>query len=109
MPIIAIKSVSDLFYIKTRTLLDIIFYLKKYIRDDWLYCSQVKVSPQLCQLARPTEREPCHIPCTNDCVISEWSQWSACSQSCGLGRSVGYKTRARRVLVPAKAGNFFKS
>lgn len=35
-----------------------------------------------------------------DCVLSDWSDWSACNTSCGEGYSAQY----RRVLVEPKNG-----
>ena len=31
------------------------------------------------------EDEACEKPCPVDCVVSEWSAWSHCSPTCGLG------------------------
>ncbi|XP_061179700.1 thrombospondin type-1 domain-containing protein 7A-like [Saccostrea echinata] len=42
----------------------------------------------------------CEVPCDVDCLVSEWSQWSTCSQTCGLGKS----TR-ERVIVEQYTGN----
>lgn len=40
---------------------------------------------------------PCIIPCPNDCVVSGWSEWSPCSESCG-GR-IGNQTRTRHFVA----------
>lgn len=34
------------------------------------------------------EDESCHVPCSTDCKLSEWSNWSTCSASCGGGVKV---------------------
>lgn len=34
----------------------------------------------------------------NDCEVSKWSEWSACSQSCGLGK----RTRTRVIVKHSK-------
>ena len=35
-----------------------------------------------------------------DCRVSEWSEWSECSKSCGLGQML----RTRKVIAPSKRG-----
>ncbi len=39
-------------------------------------------------------------PCPINCVVSEWSEWSACSAECGGGT----QTRTRTVIIPAQYG-----
>ena len=66
---------------------------------------QEVVPPRLCSLdSRPIQLEACQVPCQNDCVLSEWSDWSQCSQTCSVGRVVGSRTRFRDVLASAGPG-----
>merc|ERR1719387_378211 len=47
------------------------------------------------------EKEPCNMqPCPIDCVVGEWSEYSACSKDCGGGVEV----RSRPVFTDAEHG-----
>ncbi|CAE8680778.1 unnamed protein product [Polarella glacialis] len=46
------------------------------------------------------ETAGCGGPVVASCLLSEWSEWSACSHSC----SAGYHTRSRSILAPAQGG-----
>ncbi|XP_053684654.1 spondin-2 [Sabethes cyaneus] len=58
-----------------------------------------KLLRKLAQANRKLENETTadELP-TDDCRVSSWSRWSACSRSCGLGK----RTRTRVVLSQAK-------
>ena len=43
---------------------------------------------------RPSDSELCNAPCPVDCGMTEWSDWSECSATCG--KSV--RVRLRRVV-----------
>ncbi|XP_021054219.1 thrombospondin type-1 domain-containing protein 7B [Mus pahari] len=63
-----------------------------------------EVSGGLCPVPPPPERMACEIPCRMDCVVSEWTVWSSCSQSCSNKNSDGKQTRSRSILALAGEG-----
>ncbi|XP_077979023.1 thrombospondin type-1 domain-containing protein 7A-like [Glandiceps talaboti] len=46
-------------------------------------------------IARPTSYQRCFIPCGGDCVLSDWSDWTQCSKTCG--DTPGVMTRSRHI------------
>ncbi|XP_066202247.1 thrombospondin type-1 domain-containing protein 7B [Saccopteryx leptura] len=62
------------------------------------------VSGNLCPTPPPPEWMACEIPCRMDCVVSEWTEWSSCSQSCSNKNSEGKQTRSRTILALAGEG-----
>ncbi|KAK6181753.1 hypothetical protein SNE40_009543 [Patella caerulea] len=42
----------------------------------------------------------CEIPCDIDCLLSDWSDWSFCTKSCGLGISTRHRT-----MIQSPIGN----
>ncbi|XP_053326814.1 thrombospondin type-1 domain-containing protein 7B [Spea bombifrons] len=49
---------------------------------------------------RPPTEQACLVPCPKDCVVSEFSQWSTCSRSCG--KQLQHRTRS--VISPPLYG-----
>jgi len=56
-----------------------------------------KACPRTILQTQPCNTEPCF---TGNCVLSSWSEWGACSATCGSGQS----TRSRRVVKEAAQG-----
>uniref|UniRef100_A0A4W3HRX9 Thrombospondin type-1 domain-containing protein 7A n=1 Tax=Callorhinchus milii TaxID=7868 RepID=A0A4W3HRX9_CALMI len=51
------------------------------------------VNDTLCDYEeKPAGTRQCSLPCPNDCVVSDWGQWSACSQHCNV-LNVSVRTR----------------
>ncbi|KAI2660551.1 Thrombospondin type-1 domain-containing protein 7B [Labeo rohita] len=48
----------------------------------------------------PLQAQTCVLPCPNDCVMSQWSQWSTCSIPCNEST---VRTRTRHMLRPPVA------
>ncbi|CAH2305417.1 thrombospondin type-1 domain-containing 7B [Pelobates cultripes] len=56
------------------------------------------VSNELC-VDEPPMQLVCKVPCSLDCVISEWSHWSDCSRSCSSKNAEGKQSRMRSILA----------
>uniref|UniRef100_A0AAR2LAI8 Thrombospondin type-1 domain-containing protein 7A n=1 Tax=Pygocentrus nattereri TaxID=42514 RepID=A0AAR2LAI8_PYGNA len=56
----------------------------------------------ICEYFEPKPRleQACLIPCPRDCVVSEFSPWTACSKTCGMG----LQNRVRSILAPPLFG-----
>ncbi|XP_074660397.1 thrombospondin type-1 domain-containing protein 7B-like [Tubulanus polymorphus] len=70
-----------------------------------VFCEKVpgyKEGTKLCdETTRPADSQVCRIPEPQDCVMGQWSDWSACSQSCGTESS---QMRVRTVMIHAMHG-----
>lgn len=54
---------------------------------------------RLCGGSTGIEEEPCLVPCSIDCQMSDWNEWGACSRLCGPGIHHRYRC----------VSNFFQS
>ncbi|KTG38817.1 hypothetical protein cypCar_00011195 [Cyprinus carpio] len=62
----------------------------------------VPAEDAICEYFEPKPRleQACLIPCPRNCVVSEFSPWTSCSKSCGMG----LQNRLRWVLAPPLFG-----
>nr|XP_054757225.1 thrombospondin type-1 domain-containing protein 7A-like [Lytechinus pictus] len=71
------------------------------IRNDY-----VQVADLFCQSLDPSQtgplqEHPCTVQCSIDCEVTQWSNWSSCSQACGQGE----RTRTREIMMnPVQGG-----
>lgn len=57
------------------------------------------VDTSLCSSAPPPEPVACEVPCSRDCVLSDWTPWSTCSQTCSSKNVEGKQMRTRSILA----------
>jgi len=59
-----------------------------FISAVWCYKNHhsVKVEPSLClersNETAPSQSEPCFVDCQWPCVLSQWTEWTSCTQAC---------------------------
>ena len=69
-----------------------------------VYCMNARghqVDERLCLDKKPPRSLPCHVPCSDDCVVGTWSEWGPCQGECGVNGTQGesYRIRRRRILA----------
>ncbi|XP_056145668.1 thrombospondin type-1 domain-containing protein 7B [Lampris incognitus] len=64
--------------------------------------NRTAVTMRICEFfsQRPAGEQACLIPCPQDCVVSDFTSWSGCSKTCG----VGLQHRTRHVLATPMYG-----
>uniref|UniRef100_A0A4W4FBY4 Thrombospondin type-1 domain-containing protein 7A n=1 Tax=Electrophorus electricus TaxID=8005 RepID=A0A4W4FBY4_ELEEL len=58
-----------------------------------------EVSRELCNEDDIPVAVPCVVPCPKDCVLSPWTAWSTCSQTCSSKTTEGKQMRTRAILA----------
>lgn len=64
--------------------------------------NRTTVTSRICEFfsQKPHVEQACLIPCPQDCVVSDFTSWSSCSKTCG----VGLEHRSRHVLATPMYG-----
>ncbi len=76
-----------------------LFRMLEYNRPRVLLFSGEYVDRQLCRDAILPMPVLCEVPCPKDCVLSPWTSWSQCSNTCSGKNSEGKQTRSRSILA----------
>ncbi|CAL9706389.1 unnamed protein product [Knipowitschia caucasica] len=58
-----------------------------------------EVDRGLCSSSPPPAPERCEVPCPRDCVLSDWTPWTSCSQTCSSKTIEGKQMRTRSILA----------
>uniref|UniRef100_A0A8C5G0N2 Thrombospondin type-1 domain-containing protein 7A-like n=1 Tax=Gouania willdenowi TaxID=441366 RepID=A0A8C5G0N2_GOUWI len=58
-----------------------------------------EVDRSLCSSVPAPPPVSCSVPCSRDCVLSTWTSWSSCSQTCSSKTSEGKQLRTRSILA----------
>ncbi|XP_078583265.1 thrombospondin type-1 domain-containing protein 7A-like [Branchiostoma floridae x Branchiostoma japonicum] len=70
-----------------------------------VYCGKdtgSAVDEELCDAdSKPPRQQACSVPCPEDCMLSKFSGWSECSQTCG---DTALKFKTQRILRVAANG-----
>ncbi|KAM4608386.1 thrombospondin type-1 domain-containing protein 7B [Polymixia lowei] len=64
--------------------------------------NRTTVTARICEFfsQKPAVEQACLIPCPQDCVVSDFTSWSSCGRTCG----VGLQHRTRHVLATPMYG-----
>ncbi|KAI9533132.1 hypothetical protein NQZ68_025526 [Dissostichus eleginoides] len=58
-----------------------------------------EVDRKLCRSSPAPEPVACEVPCSRDCVLSDWTPWTSCSQTCSSKTIEGKQMRTRSILA----------
>ncbi|KAF3839604.1 hypothetical protein F7725_018321 [Dissostichus mawsoni] len=58
-----------------------------------------EVDRKLCTSSPAPEPVACEVPCSRDCVLSDWTPWTSCSQTCSSKTIEGKQMRTRSILA----------
>lgn len=64
-----------------------------------LLCEGEEVDRTMCASSPDLGPVLCEVPCSRDCVLSDWTSWSTCSQTCSSKTMEGKQMRMRSILA----------
>ncbi|XP_070537085.1 thrombospondin type-1 domain-containing protein 7A-like isoform X2 [Ptychodera flava] len=69
-----------------------------------VYCSKTdgdkKMPDRKCiESVKPLSKETCQVPCPNDCVVTKFSEWTACPTTCIPGEKLITTQHRRRYIL----------
>lgn len=96
-----VSLITPLFMPHLKVAFKYIFFFLEVFKTSKCVCvgQGVEVDRAMCASSPDLGPVLCEVPCSRDCVLSDWTSWSTCSQTCSSKTMEGKQMRMRSILA----------